>query len=117
MWVFRPDSFPVFCHHTQVMEYFDAYATHFNLREHIKFNTQVLNITPVEPVSEGWTQDPQKWHVKYIQNKDDTPLYLKEKIDPNDAVVEEFDAVMVCTGHHTVPVSQIENEYRDTCHC
>jgi cation diffusion facilitator CzcD-associated flavoprotein CzcO len=87
------------------MEYFEAYAEHFNLREHIKFNTQVLSIKPVEPVSENWTQAPQTWLVKYTPNRDNTPLYLKDKIDQNEAIAEEFDAVMVCTGHHTVPVS------------
>lgn len=98
------------------MEYYEAYAKHFNLRENIKFNTQVLSITPLGPSSEDWTQDPQRWLIKYTQNTDRTPLYLKENIDQSDAVSEEFDAVMVCTGHHTVPVSRAFVIEYDTCH-
>ena len=36
-----PRSLPDFPHHTQIAAYFDAYADHFGLREHIRFETSV----------------------------------------------------------------------------
>src|ERR1700749_6527 len=36
-----PESYPDFPHHTHIKEYFDNYVDHFNLREHITFNTSV----------------------------------------------------------------------------
>src|ERR1700758_4182270 len=36
-----PKSLPDFPHHTQIAKYFDDYADHFGLREHIRFQTPV----------------------------------------------------------------------------
>ena len=36
-------SLPDFPHHTQIAAYFDAYADHFGLREHIRFQTAVAH--------------------------------------------------------------------------
>jgi len=35
------ERYPDFPHHTQIAEYFDSYADHFGLREHIRFDTRV----------------------------------------------------------------------------
>lgn len=68
-------------HHTKVQEYFEEYATFFNLRPHIRFHQRVLSVTPLPG---------NKWRV--------------ETTSSDGAVSEEmFDAVFVCTGHHSLP--------------
>jgi dimethylaniline monooxygenase (N-oxide forming) len=41
-----PTTYPMFPHHSQIIEYFENYVTHFGFRDHIQFNTEVLNIEP-----------------------------------------------------------------------
>jgi cation diffusion facilitator CzcD-associated flavoprotein CzcO len=45
-----PDDYPDYPHHTQVARYFDAYADHYGLREHISFGTEVA---AVEQTADG----------------------------------------------------------------
>lgn len=68
-------------HHTKVQEYFEEYTAFFNLRPHIRFHQKVLTVTPLPG---------NKWRVETVSS---------------DGVVSEelFDAVFVCTGHHTLP--------------
>lgn len=46
-----PDDLPDFPSHWQVMKYLAAYADHFGVRPHIRFNTRVTEVTPE---SGGW---------------------------------------------------------------
>lgn len=39
-----PDDYPMFPHHSDIIEYFENYVEHFNLREHITFNTSVVDV-------------------------------------------------------------------------
>ena len=43
-----PDSFPDYPHHSQLLAYFQAYADHFGLREHIRFATTVERVEPYD---------------------------------------------------------------------
>ncbi len=43
-----PDDYPDYPHHTQVLAYFQRYADHFGLREHIRFGTEVETVEPVD---------------------------------------------------------------------
>ncbi|NWV00231.1 FMO4 monooxygenase, partial [Upupa epops] len=79
-----PADFPNYLPHGFVQEYFQMYAQHFNLLQHIHFKTTVLNVRkrPDFATSGQWevvteTNGVQKSHV--------------------------FDAVMVCTGHYQEP--------------
>ena len=39
-----PDDYPMFPHHSDIIDYFENYVEHFNLREHITFNTSVIDV-------------------------------------------------------------------------
>jgi cation diffusion facilitator CzcD-associated flavoprotein CzcO len=47
-----PGSLPDFPHHTHIARYFDAYADHFGVREHITFDTRVARAEPA--AGGGW---------------------------------------------------------------
>ena len=83
-----PVDFPPFMPHNKVLEYFRMYASHFNLLTHIKFSTKVTRVTQASDYN-----STGKWIVSTC------------KLDGDDAeeVSEEFDGVMVCSGHHRFP--------------
>lgn len=64
-----------------MLDYFESYATYFNLRPHIRFHTKVLSVTP-EP--------DDKWLVRTASGEG----VVREEV---------FGAVFVCTGHHSKP--------------
>ena len=72
-----------FVHHSQVLDYLKQYCEHFKLEKFIKFNTVVEKVRPA---------DDTKWTV--------TTKCLKT----SEESVQEFDSVMVCNGHYSVPV-------------
>lgn len=84
-----------------MQEYFEEYAAFFNLRPHIRFHQKVLSVTPLSD---------NKWRV--------------ETASSDGAVSEEmFDAVFICTGHHSLPnlpewegVKEFENSGRQLLH-
>ncbi|HEY8605591.1 MAG TPA: NAD(P)-binding domain-containing protein [Noviherbaspirillum sp.] len=41
-----PDRYPDFLSHYEVMEYLEAYAAHFGVRQHIRFRTRVEDVRP-----------------------------------------------------------------------
>jgi hypothetical protein len=42
-----PERYPDFLSHFEVMEYLESYAARFGVREHIRFNTRVEQVTPL----------------------------------------------------------------------
>lgn len=81
----REDS-ESFLHHSDVLEYLQQYCDHFNLRQYIQFNTLVAKVHPSSDESSS------KWTVtsKCLRTSEET--------------VEQFDSVLVCNGHYSVPV-------------
>jgi dimethylaniline monooxygenase (N-oxide forming) len=71
-----PEDYPMFPHHSHIIEYFDDYVNHFGLREHIQFQTEVKNV---------------------IHNADGT--YTVE----TDKGTGIYDNVIVANGHHWNP--------------
>ena len=68
-----PDRYPDFLSHAEVLEYLEAYAARFEVRDHIRFNTRVEDIRPA----------PQGgWEVRL-----------------HGGVVKRFGAVVVANGH------------------
>ena len=63
-------------------DYLQSYAEHFDLKRFIHFNTIVKNVTPLES---------SKWNVEYMN------------LESGVIQKEEFDAIMVCSGHYSIP--------------
>ncbi|KAM3915361.1 flavin-containing monooxygenase 5-like isoform 1-T3 [Leptodactylus fuscus] len=79
-----PEHFPNYMHNSKIMEYFRMYAKNFNLLNHIQFKTTVCSIkrSPNFSTTGQWIVITEK------EGKQETAL---------------FDAVMICSGHHTFP--------------
>ena len=72
-----PDHYPMFPHHTHIIDYFDSYVDHFDLRKDITFNTSVIDVSRKENGTYIVTLDNQK------------------KI--------EYQHIIVANGHHWNP--------------
>jgi dimethylaniline monooxygenase (N-oxide forming) len=72
-----PDGSPLFPDHVQVRQYLEAYATRFDLARHIRFRTRVLQ---VQSLGGRW------------------------RLQLDGAPDEEFDAVVVASGHQGLPM-------------
>ncbi|XP_063796318.1 flavin-containing monooxygenase 5-like isoform X3 [Pseudophryne corroboree] len=79
-----PEEFPNYMHNSKIMDYFQMYAKNFNLLKHIQFKTTVCSIKK----SENFSTTGQWIIITEKEGKQDTSI---------------FDAVMMCTGHHTFP--------------
>lgn len=75
-----PANYPDYPSHQQLAEYFQSYARHFNLYEHIQFETLVVKCE---------RDASHKWHITTRKNEIQN--------------TEVFDALAVCNGHHWKP--------------
>ncbi|XP_069793867.1 flavin-containing monooxygenase 5-like isoform X3 [Narcine bancroftii] len=80
-----PEDYPNFMHNSKIMDYFRLYAEHFNLMKYIRFKTNVCTITERTDFS-----STGQWDV------------VTRDIEGN-LETSTFDAIMVCTGHHSSP--------------
>ncbi|XP_063796096.1 flavin-containing monooxygenase 5-like [Pseudophryne corroboree] len=77
-----PADFPNFMHNSKILKYFKMYADHFQLLQYIHFKTTVCSVKKrPDFVTSG------QWDV------------ITEKDGKQEAAI--FDAVLVCSGHHT----------------
>ena len=83
-----PKEFPPFMHNTYVMKYLHLYADDFGLEKYIRFGCKVLNVERAKDY-----ETSGKWIVSST-NKEG---------EERKVAVEEFSAVMICTGHHWQP--------------
>lgn len=72
-----PDDYPDYPSHEQVLRYFEAYAEHFGLMPHIRFNSGVARTEKI---------DGERWRVT-LENGE----------------AQEFDWLLVANGHHNLP--------------
>lgn len=72
-----PSEFPMFPHHSQIIEYFDSYVDHFGIREMITFNTEVTD----------------------VEIHDDKSV----TVTLSDGRKLEYDQLIVANGHHWNP--------------
>jgi len=76
-----PADYPDYPNHRQLQAYFESYARHFGVYDHIRFNHTVQHITRTQ---EGL------WEVRYLD-------------DQGAEQTEIFDVLMVANGHHWDP--------------
>ncbi len=72
-----PSDYPDYPSHHQILNYFRAYATHFNVYPYIRFNTEVKKVEKV--AGEQW------------------------RVTLSDDSSQVFDYLLVCSGHHSIP--------------
>ncbi|NXR07108.1 FMO5 monooxygenase, partial [Semnornis frantzii] len=77
-----PEDFPNYMHNSKIMEYFRMYAQHFDLLPHIRFRTSVCRVSKRPDFATTGQWDV----VTECEGKQEESV---------------FDAVLVCTGHHT----------------
>ncbi|NXB33824.1 FMO5 monooxygenase, partial [Eulacestoma nigropectus] len=77
-----PEDFPNYMHNSKIMEYFHMYAQHFDLLRHIRFRTSVCRVSKRPDFASSG-----QWEV------------VTESEGKQEVAV--FDAVLVCSGHHT----------------
>jgi hypothetical protein len=82
-----PAHYPDYPSHTQLKAYFEAYAGHFGLLPKVRFGTVVHDCTPL-----GDAAGKPRWRVSFH------PRGAPEQISH-----EDFDALVVCNGHHNQP--------------
>ncbi|XP_048745451.1 uncharacterized protein LOC125658271 [Ostrea edulis] len=81
-------SLPSYIMHQDVLEYLQSYAAHYNLYRFIKLNTMVTKVH-----SRPCTGDRESWDVSYC-----------DVTDRGQVHTQEFDAVVVCNGHYSIPL-------------
>ncbi len=72
-----PSDYPMFPHHSNIIEYFEDYVDNFNIRPHIRFNTTVTDVQ---------------------QNTDDSYTVFTD-----NGLETVYSSVIVCNGHHWNP--------------
>ena len=78
-----PHKFPNYMHNTKLKEYFEMYADHVKLKEHIQFRKEILKAYRAPNFMETG-----RW-------------ILKIKDLENDQVTEEsYEGLLLCTVHH-----------------
>ncbi|NXN94440.1 FMO5 monooxygenase, partial [Rhinopomastus cyanomelas] len=77
-----PEDFPNYMHNSKIMEYFRMYAQRFDLLRYIHFRTSVCRVAKCPDFA-----STGQWEV------------VTESDGKQEAAI--FDAVLVCTGHHT----------------
>jgi cation diffusion facilitator CzcD-associated flavoprotein CzcO len=83
-----PDEYPDYPHHAQLLGYFERYAEHFDLRQHIWFGTEVAK---VDPAPAGNAGAPPAWDVTIRGSQGGAPRTLR------------YAAVVVANGHNWSP--------------
>ncbi|MEE6496134.1 hypothetical protein FKM82_002237 [Ascaphus truei] len=79
-----PEDFPIYLHHSKVLEYLHLYSEHFKLFKYIQFQTEVCSVRRRTDFS-----TTGQWDVV-------TEKSGKKK-------VATFDAILVCNGHYHEP--------------
>mmetsp|Transcript_40716 Transcript_40716/g.161383 ORF Transcript_40716/g.161383 Transcript_40716/m.161383 type:complete len:426 (-) Transcript_40716:1384-2661(-) len=77
------DELPSFPGHSDVQNYLESYMTKMDLRSMIRFNVDVEKVWKDEGGRSWWVKSSDKVN--------------------SEVSVEEFDAVVVCNGHHGLP--------------
>ncbi len=77
-----PESASDYPSHKELLKYFNNYADHFDIKKNIRFGTEVVKCKQ---------SDNDKWTVEWCH------------IESNKKEISNFDALVVCNGHHHEP--------------
>ena len=77
-----PESASDYPSHKELLNYFNAYTDHFDIRKLIKFGTEVTNCIKI---------DGDRWKVEW------------NSLGSEQKNTGEYDALVVCNGHHHKP--------------
>ena len=77
-----PESASDYPSHKELLNYFNAYTDHFDIRKLIKFGTVVTSCKKIKE---------DKWEVEW------------SSLESEEKNINEFDALVVCNGHHHKP--------------
>ncbi|XP_062413059.1 flavin-containing monooxygenase 5-like [Sardina pilchardus] len=80
-----PAHFPNYMHNSLIMDYFNMYTDHFQLRQYIQLQTRVLQVKQRPDFSRSG-----QWDVETETRDGKRESHI-------------FDAIMVCVGHHCHP--------------
>lgn len=86
-----------FPHHTEVRQYLEAFADRYELRDAVHLNTRVTRVAPTPPSDGGGTT----WQVDTVSAGRGTAAQGAPELGA--AETREYDAVVICSGHYTVP--------------
>ncbi|KAI1892028.1 hypothetical protein AGOR_G00149770 [Albula goreensis] len=86
-----PADLPNNMHHSQLLQYLRLYAEHFDLLQHIRFQTNVCSVKQRSDFPHSG-----QWEVETETKEGDMERHI-------------FDAVMICTGHYTQPHLPLED--------
>ncbi|RKP33575.1 hypothetical protein BJ085DRAFT_24203 [Dimargaris cristalligena] len=84
---------PDFPHHSAVLQYLRTYVHDKDLGSLIEFNTRAILLE--------WTETIQTWHCELATTA--TAVAATSSHSTPTTRTEQFDAVVVCTGHFNVP--------------
>eukprot|EP01064_Diplonema_japonicum_P009006 TRINITY_DN1647_c1_g1_i1.p1 TRINITY_DN1647_c1_g1~~TRINITY_DN1647_c1_g1_i1.p1 ORF type:complete len:595 (+),score=184.67 TRINITY_DN1647_c1_g1_i1:43-1785(+) len=91
---FKPSS--PFPHYTEIITYITEYAARYNLNQHIRFGTKVVDVSPVDT-----TDRDTKWKVTLQATPKDHDVYgVIQARFSEPAYTEEFDAVFTTAGQY-----------------
>ncbi|KAF9133685.1 Cyclopentanone 1,2-monooxygenase (CPMO) [Mortierella sp. 14UC] len=91
-----PLDWPTYPPNTKVALYLDKYAEHFDLRRHIRFNTQVVEVRELHDAQ-------RRWSVRFHPFRPATANASADSLQEPEIQEEIFDYVMMCSGHHWKP--------------
>ncbi|KAJ8020804.1 Dimethylaniline monooxygenase [N-oxide-forming] 1 [Holothuria leucospilota] len=79
-----PAEWPPFVSHDKVLKYLENYAIHFGLSKYIRFQSEVVKLSPVDDY-----ETTGRWRLRYLS--------LGKEHE------EIFDAVIICSGFYSKP--------------
>ncbi len=101
-----PDDYPDFPHHSQMLDYFKSYVEHFNLLQHILFNS---NITAIQKSNAYWHVSTDKGkqyrskHLVMCTGVHQTPNDIRDKLpfsEYSGDIMHSSDYRYADTGYH-----------------
>jgi len=98
-----PSYLPSFVGHRDVLLYLQAYAEHFDVRRHVSFHTEVVEVKPLPLLEKNKNgiggfedgvviedldscEDAMKWRVQ------------TRNVESGDITSEDFDNILICNG-------------------